>query len=42
MADRVFERMLNQMEAGAAAAAEQRDPELRRKKAEVRRKGRGV
>lgn len=36
MAGRAFERLLNQLEAGA----EQRDPEVKRKQAQVRRRGR--
>ena len=39
MADRVFERVLNQTSAGVAVQQEQHDPELRRRKAQVRQLG---
>lgn len=36
MADRIFERILNQTAADVEAKQQQQDPELRRKKAQVR------
>lgn len=36
MADRIFERILNQTAAETDAKQQQQDPELRRRKAEVR------
>jgi hypothetical protein len=35
MADRIFERILNQAGADAEATQEQQDPELQRRKAQV-------
>ena len=37
MADRIFERILNQTAAGVEAQQEQADPELKRRKAQARR-----